>query len=349
MPRNRGKRETLAPGIYRDDRGISIVATVGGQQEERRYPLDTPLEELQRHRRTLAAAMRKTRRAATPGTLAGDADAYLRAVRSMPSYATRATYVDHWVTALGDVKRRALTPVQIRQQLQAWATGPQPRYGTPYAPETLRHLLKVLRHWYTVLDGKGARNPARDVPLPAAPKPEPRAIPPLAVAHILRQFRARSQTRARLAVIATTAMTHAELKRLQPAHIQWEAGVVIALARRKGAGAEARSIPMTRHARLALRAFARVKAWGDFSNSSMHARFRAACEAAGYGETDWRPYDLRHTMLTEVARLTRDDRAVQEWAGHTSAAMVRRYTLGSVSTRLAQAAGAFAKPKTPKP
>lgn len=291
-------------------------------------------------RRTAATAAPEAR----PGTLPADAPAYLKAVRAMPSYETRATHVGHWVAALGDLDRSAITPVQIRTQLQTWATTDQARYGRPYAPETLRHLLKVLRHLYSVLDGKGAANPAREVPMPPAPDPEPRAIPAVAVVRILRQFMPGSKTRARLAVIATTAMSHAEVKRLQPAHVRWDEGVVIALARRKGKGAAARTIPMTARSRRALTEFARVKAWGAFSNSAMHSRFRVACERAGYGETGWRPYDLRHTLLTYLAQVTRDDRAVQEWGGHTSAKMVQRYTLGSVSTRLEHAGKMLDRP-----
>ena len=186
--------------------------------------------------------------------------------------------------------------------------------------------------------------------MPPAPAPEPRAMPPLAIAQILRQFRTRSKTRARLAVIATTAMAHAEVKRLQPEHIHWDAGVVVALARRKGKGAAARTIPITSHARLALQAFERSQAWGDFlCGLDAHARFRDACDRAGYGDTDWRPYDLRHTMLTAVAQQSRDERAVQEWAGHTSMSTTARYTLASLSPRLAAAAATFGQgPRAPR-
>lgn len=339
-PRQRSPRERLATGIYRDTTGISVVVVLDGQPHERRHPLGTPLRTLQAARKKLHATLLRIRgTVAAPGTLAGDAPAYLAAVASMPSYRTRALYVRRWVEVFGLQRRDTLTPLQIRTQLQAWAVTPRPprREGgpprPPLKPETLRHLLKVLRHLYTVLDGRGAPNPARDVPMPPAPAPELRAIPPLAIAHILRQFRTGSKTRARLAVLATTGMGPSEIMRLEPGHIRLADGVVMAMARRKGQGAAARAIPLTTHARLALRAFVRAKAWGRFSPPAMHHGFRRACERAGYGATDWRPYDLRHTFAAYVAAAG-DQYAVQAVLGHTTIATTTRYTLGSVDARV---------------
>jgi integrase len=358
MPRHRGARTRIAPGIYRDTGGVSVIAIVGDQRAERRYPADTPLAQLQQHREALQAALRRSRRrvsTAPPGTLAADAAAYLEAVRAMPSYRTRALYVDRWVAALGPVRRDQLTPAQIRTQLQVWATTRRPPLRPtlpdrpPLAPETLRHLLKVLRHWYTVLDGRGARNPAREVPMPPAPQAQPRYIPPLAIAAILRQFTPRSKTRARLAVMASTAMAPAEIMRLRPEDVRWDVGLVVVSGRRKGAGTAPRALPLTRHSRPALRALARVDAWGRFSASSLHTRFRAACEAAGYGATDWRPYDLRHSLLSYLAVTSRDERAVQAWAGHTSLATTARYTLTSVDARVLAAADTFARKRGGQP
>lgn len=49
MPRNRGARTRLAPGIYQDDKGISVVGIAGGlPHREVRFPTGTPLDELQR-------------------------------------------------------------------------------------------------------------------------------------------------------------------------------------------------------------------------------------------------------------------------------------------------------------
>jgi integrase len=346
------KRETRAPGIYRDATGHEVQVCVGGVRQARRFPRTLALADLKAERERMRVALRTAqaraaRAAPASGTLAADAPVYLAAVAGMPSIAERTAHIDHWVEHLGDVPRDALTAVQIRTVLQHWLTAPRVGRGgralPPYAVETVRHHLKALRHLYTTLDGRGARNPARDVPMPKAPPLAPRRLPIPAVLAILRQFAETSKTRARLEVIVTTGMSHGEVKRLRPEHVQLEAGVVVALGRRKGQGTAARAIPLTRFSRRAFRRFARLEAWGWFSNSSMHSRFRDACERAGYGATDWRPYDLRHTFASEVAQASGDERAVMALLGQTSTATTRRYTLGSVDPRVQAAIASLAR------
>lgn len=343
MPKNRSKRARVAVGIYRDSHGFEVQVCVGGERQSRRFPRGTNVDTLRGERDAMRVSLRSARtragwREMAPGTLAADAPRYLQAVRAMPSFTTRRDYINKWVGELGDIYRDRLEPWQIRSAIQKWSTENQPRYGKPYKPETLRHLLKALRHLYIVLDGKEAPNPARQVPLPAVERPAPRSIPALRIAAVLRQFKPRSKTRARLAVIASTGMAHAEVKRLRPEHVRWADGFVIAMGRRKGGGAAPRAVPLTPHSRLALKAMARLDAWGTFSNSSMHSRFREACAKAGFGDLAWTPYDLRHSLATQIAQLTGDERAVQTWLGHTSMSTTARYTLGSIDARLARAA-----------
>lgn len=323
MPRDRGRRYRLATGIYRDKSGIAVIVSVAGKRHEQRFPHDTDLTTLLVWRKA-----RLTTPLVADGTLKADAPRYLAAVSAMPSYAARAWQIGQWVRALGRHKRREITPLMIRTQMQA--------FSAQYAPQTCRHLLNALRQLYTVLDGKGAANPARDVPPPPVPQPEARAIPVLQVAKVLHALRPTSKTRARLAVIATTGMAHCEVARLKPEHVDWQAGTITILGRHKGAGQRPRTIPMTRHSRLALRAFIRANAWGAFSTASMRSRFLDACQRAGADGQRWRPYDLRHTLATALA-LGGDERAVQAWLGHTTLATSSRYTLGSISPRLTSA------------
>lgn len=357
MPRHRGARERLATGVYRDARGVSVVAHVNGRQVEERHPHGTPLATLRARREALRVDARRAAakaEAARPqaGTLAADAPAYLATCRAMPSFEARARHVALWVEALGAVRRDAITPAMVAAQLQAWR-------ADGYAEQTCNLLRTALIQLYAVLDGAEARNPARAVPKYRIRYDDPRALPALVVARILRQFRPSSKTRARLAVIATTGLAHAELKRLQPRDVELAPrltrdgdtfGVVIARARRKGSGAAARAVPLTRHAWRALRVFVRVQAFGDFSHHSMRSRFRDACARAGYvlkgpdapHGLDWRPYDLRHTFATAVAQASGDERAVAEILGHApGSAMTRRYTLGSIAPRVAAAVAAL--------
>jgi integrase len=342
MPRNRGERHRVATGIYRDASGYAVVVTAGGERQERRFPHTLTIEQLIAKRvrlREEIAAEVEQRGARTPqrGSLAADAPGYLAAVRSMPSFDSRERHIGLWVDALGLHQRDAITPAMVSTQLHLWRKR--------YAAQTCNHLRTALGHLYSLLDGKGARNPARDVPKFPVEQEIARNLPPLDVARILRQFRPGSKTRARLAVIATTGLSHAEVKRMQPQDVDLRRRVLVARARRKGAGSSPRTIPLTRHAVRALRLFARLDAWGPFSNSSMHSRFRDACANAGFllrskrhpRGVDWRPYDLRHTFAAEVARASGDERAVQELLGHTSRTTTRRYTLGSVDARVSKA------------
>lgn len=334
MPRNRGTRTRVATGVYRDAQGHALVAMVGGVQRERRAPRDWSLRRLIDARDAFRAelraeASRAAARRPTAGTLAADAPRYLASVRQMPSYRARFWQIEKWVDALGDRHRDDITTAMVATQLHTWL-------ADGYAPQTCNHLRTALLQLYRRLDGPDARNPARAVPKLPVEAPVARALPVLAVARILHALRPRTATRARLAVMATTGLSQAELVRVQADDIDWRGGTLLARARRKGAGSHPRLIPLTRHARLALRWFVAAEAFGPFSTAAMRSRFRDACERAGYGETDWRPYDLRHTFATLVAAAG-DERAVQAVLGHTTTATTRRYTLGSVDARVQRA------------
>lgn len=334
MPRNRGARERVATGIYRDAVGFSIVATVAGTQHERRVAAGTSLSKLLEAREDLRSELRRRAKRAglnapAAGTLAKAAPTYLASVRQMPSYRTRRWHIELWVETLGKMHRDDITPAMVSAQLHAWL-------GEGRSPQTCNHLRTALVQLYVRLDGKEARNPARAVPKFRTEAPIARAIPVLDLARVLHHVRQGSKTRARLAVIATTGLAHAELMRLTRADIDLVGGSLLARARRKGAGSQPRRIPLTHHARLALQLFMRRDAWGVFSTASMRSRFRDACEQAGFGHTDWRPYDLRHTFATQVAAAG-DERAVQAVLGHTTTTTTRRYTLGSVDDRVARA------------
>jgi integrase/recombinase XerC len=337
MPRTRGPRTRLERGIYQDSRGYELQVMVAGQRRSQRLPLGTSRAQL---RATLAALVTDLRRQAPTtaavgrATLAADAPRYLAAVRAMPSYSDRRRDIEAWVAVVGDRPRHGLSSADIATQLHRWRQA-----GA--AAQTCNHRRTALSQLYAVLDGRDAPNPARAVPKFPTPAPLPRALPVGAVRAILRQLRKDGKTRARLAVIASTGVSHAELGRLRPADVQLEAGVLLVGSRRKGKGSAPRLIPLTRRAKAALRLFVRLQCWGRFSRSSLHKAFRRACVAAGYGDTDWRPYDLRHTFGTEVVLATGDERAAQVLLGHASLSTTSRYTLGAAQARAAAAIAAM--------
>ena len=333
MPRDRGARVRVDVGIYRDATGHEVQVMVDGRRKAERFALSCTKGQLRAERERMRVELRASAphtRRAVAGTLAADASRYLQAVRSMPSYQDRARDIETWIGVFGDKPRDTIQPVDVATQLHAWRHAGK-------AAQTCNHLRTALSQLYARLDGPDARNPARAVRKFPTEAPLPRAIPQRAVTAILRHMRKDGKTRARLAVIASTGMGHAELRRLQPADVQLKAGHVVARARRKGAGSAPRVIPLTRRARAALRLFVRLDAFGSVGRSSMHKAFRRACRAAGYGDMDWRPYDLRHTFGTAVVLASGDEKAAQILLGHASASTTGRYTLGAAQVR-AQAA-----------
>jgi integrase len=293
-----------------------------------RFPPETPLRTLLEARDTLRAELRRrrndrARQAPTAGSFAADAERYLAAVASLPSIRDRRWMLGLWVAQFGSRHRRDLTSADIRTALASWPT---------YSPRTLRHLRATLMHLWTVLDGKAAPNPVRDVPAPRLPDDLSRDLPPAAVRAILDQIAPTSKARAVLELMYATGMTPTEISRLEPTHVLPDA--LVALGRRKGAGTRPRALPLTPDARAARALFVAAEAWGGVTLKTANAAWRRAKEKAGYGDRDWKAYDLRHTYLTAMAA-GGDDRVVQHLAGHSSERMTRRYTLGSVPARVA--------------
>jgi len=370
MPRNRGARERVATGVFRDAHGFSIIAKVGGDQEERRHPHGTSLDKLRTLRAALVTEMSRRHGRAVPakGTLAAAAREYLPAVKAMPSYKSRRRQIELWVEVFGRRPLSKLTHVEIAQQLQRWLSEPRDaddEKSAPYSVQYVLHLHTALSHLFTTLY-PDAPNPLERVARPSPPEAEPRAIPVFAFVTILKAYPLRSKTKARQAVMAATGLGHTELMRVKPTDVHLEPrldrsrpfqGIVTARARRKGKGSAPRTIPLTPHAWRAWRLFVRVNAFGTFSTSNMRRDFRLAAAAAGFvlrdaahpDGLDWRPYDSRHTFGTELGRHGKDERAVQEILGHADIRTTRRYTQGSVSPRVAAAIGALGASRRGQP
>ena len=358
---------TVAPGITRDVHGYRIDVCVHGARTVKRYPPTWTVPELVKERDAIKVDARRHGKTAaqTGGTLRADADRYLAAVGAMTALRTRKNEIENWIRAFGpDRRRQAITTEEIRVQLARWGTETRPmldsrgrqltRQGKPavfkpMAPGTLWHQLKALRHLWDILDGKTAANPCRAITrgqLPAGEAAVARELPTLTIATILHALRPRTKTRARLALIATTGMTQGEMMKLTEEDIDWtprvgaELGQLTIQGRKKGGGTRPRTIPITAHSRLALRAFVALEAWGPFSTDAMRSRFLDACARAGFTRAKvkhWRPYDLRHSIATKVVRESGDQRAAQALLGHTTATTTDRYTLGASDDRVSRA------------
>lgn len=272
----------------------------------------------------LATEMRhRTTDATTTGRFADDARAYLRAVQAMPTVKERQQHIDQWIVVFGNTPRASITADRIRAQLHTWKAEGK-------AASTVNHRRTALMHLFTVLDGKSAANPVKDVPKFQEPSPLPLAPSSATVAKILKQLR--GQTKARAMVIAYTGIPHAQLALIRPEHVDLEAGTVMVHGRKKGAGTAASLRRLTGKGIQAFRQMEKSKAWGPFDRFNFRKQIVAACTAAKVPVI--RPYDLRHHFASELYRRSGDIRAVQLLMGHSTERLTHRYTLGASDPRI---------------
>lgn len=152
----------LDRGIYQTPYGYRVIIRIGDRLERKRFPPTYTLERLQQWRDD-HIRLRRPKKAAR-GTFAADVQQYLHAVAHMPTFTDRKRQIEAWLVDR-DPKfaRWRLTPAMIRTQLAAWK-------AEGLANNTVNHRRTALSHLYTVLDGKGAYNPVREVPpLPLPP------------------------------------------------------------------------------------------------------------------------------------------------------------------------------------
>lgn len=282
MPR-RGSRRRLAPNIFEDDAGIAVTVSVGGRQRERRFPLGTPLRELEDARLELLGQQRATRPTAA-GTLADDVVQYLRTIPDATKRRAQARLCAHWVARYGQCHRQALTPLVIRQQLAAWRQA-----GA--AASTCNHRLSALRAvWRAVADPDDPDYPGQVRKLPA-PAPEPRALSYDIIERILAALpdRGRAQkgqtrsavslTKLRLTLMAYTGLPPAQIARIDPrTDIDWTGPALRVRPRRKGRGRPEQWIRLIPQAVTALRGLVDAGALpGAYSNDSVTESWRRAC------------------------------------------------------------------------
>lgn len=288
--------------------------------------------------------------AADASTLRADVQTYLALRASMPTLRWRRDDLARWVDAYGAYARSDITPMMVRAQLEQWI-------ADGYAANTVNHRRSALANLYTVLDGRHARNPAREVPRYQEPQQPPAALPPAAIAAVLAVMR-ETPTKARLRLMAWTGWPHAQIRALEPSHIRWDEAVYVT-ARRKGGGVAGRWLPLLPDGWAALRAFKRIGAWGPFSTSSLRTSLRAAAQRVQRDRTippairaalaDVTPYDLRHSFLTLVGLHSRDERAVAALGMHADTRTTRRYTEASVDPRVAAAMAKVAEQVAERP
>jgi len=358
-------------GVYRHGAGWRAVVSQGRGRtpRTRQFPLNTPMATMQSWREDERARLRLTRKArASMGTFEGDARAYLRAVQALTTHKTRVTDIERWIAIFGTRRRDTITSAEIRGWRDTWMKQPRAKDKPPYAASTINHWLRALSNLWTVLDGRRAPNPVRDVPEVTEPDPLPRALSYDTIDAILSRVTNRgrpvkghstkgtqSQTLARLRVVMFTGLTYAQLKLLTPADVDFAHGTVLVRSRAKGAGSKPQRLPLDPRAVDAFKVFDALRCWGHFSPPSIRKTFLVAAAKArkdGYAVPhDVRPYDLRHSWGTAIVAATGSLEAAKDLLSHRSTRTTRRYALAAADDLLrAQVAAVtqhFRKPVEP--
>lgn len=297
--------------------GFRAWAYGAGRKKFKRFKPGTKPKTIQNWIRDTEVALRKTLTDdPAPGSLAEDVNRYLLQVRAMPTYAQRQRHLEQWRDALGaDRARRDITAGDMRAVLHGWRL--------THSAATCNKRRTALMHLWSILDGKGASNPVRDVPKFRAADPLPRGRDPHIIdAHL--RARVRSRSRAVCRVLLWTGMRPVELARATPDDLDLEAKTVIA---RTAKGGRTRTIPLTAQAVSAWKEFIRDVGWdGDIPQAAPLNRWLKHITGLPI-----RVYDLRHSYGTALARAgTRLD-VIAALMGHSTLELARRYVLAAVS------------------
>lgn len=354
----------LPRGIRRTKSGYEANVGVKGETKWKTYPADTPVPIIvawRQEQKNKAKPKEETTFPSDTATLGKAIATYLPAKAAMPSYKDRVREINDWIAVFGaNCPRTDITRVRLQAQRDAWVLAGK-------SASWINNRLNALSNLYTVLDGRRAPNPAREVPQVDRPDPEPRGLPYPLIRRILAALPERSRrrkgesykdnpgaslTRARLAVIAYTGLAHVQVKRLEPHDINWSARWVFVRSRKKGSAGrpKGRVKPLTPEGLAALKRFAALNAWGDFSNSSVWKSFQRACKALAADETirrRWqrhgidltrvRPYDLRHSYASAVLAGTGNLAETQQLMAHADVRTTMRYVGAAVPQHLQSA------------
>jgi integrase len=338
--------KTLGPGIQKDRRGFRVfvkVATgVPGRMRLRtkRFPKTATLTEMRQWREDRRTEARALRQVPQRGTLAEDIDRYLELVAAMPTIEWRRRDLYAWREVFGDLPRSKVTTDMVRAQLQRWRTrGPVAQYvprqktfrllTKPLSASACNHRRTALLHLWTVLDGRGAVNPVREVPAfqepPAAPRAHDLDFLEAAIARIQNP---KDQARARV-LLWTGIRGTSELGKMKPEHVQLDdTGGECHVPTGKG-GRRYRFVPLNDRGVAAWRSFIDANAWGSYDKNLLRKSFQRACRAESRARKlpleAVRVYDLRHSVATAYLRAGADLADVQDMLGHTTPRMTRRY------------------------
>lgn len=321
-------------GIRRRHNSWEVNVRVNGHLYTETFPLTTPVQEMKDWRDDQVEKFGGER--TTAGSFGADINTYLGRVSAMPSYKQRAAHLELWAKELGrDRPRRTITAEEIDIVLQGWLE--------TLAPGTVRKRRTALQSFFAKMNGKKSRlvNPVKGSDNPKEPKPEARGLDYLvlerAIAAMPDQRATKkglpsrvSLSKIRARVIAYTGIPPGLLKKVCATDLQLTAATVRIVPRSKGGGVEARTLPLIPEALEAFKAFHAANAYGPFATESLNRSFKRGCKNAGVDPATVRLYDLRHSFLSQLYRVTRDLATVGRLGLHCEGSpMTARYAKGA--------------------
>jgi integrase len=321
-------------GVRRHGKGWQSFCRVNGDYRSESWPLDTPISEMTGWLKAQKGDGAK--RKPSHKSFSKDAQTYLNHVTALPTYSQRVAHINLWVEAFAGRRRSLITSADIRGQRDRWLL-------SGLAPHTVNLRLRALSNLWTVLDGRRAPNPVREVPEATEPEPEPRSLPYWLAERIVDAFPTRAVLeRAQAQLMITTGLAPVELSRLSPRH--WQGATLFVQGRRKGAGGAARVIPLTAAATAALSAFRTARGWERLPSKQFYRLFRKACQLVADDPLVLEPalrdrlrtvaaYDLRHSYATALYRASGDAHAAANILGHRSKDTTARYIVSAMHER----------------
>lgn len=301
--------------------GWQAYTQIHGKTRSKSFHRDTPTETM----RAWVKAQRDRHATVkdTAGSFGAEIQDYLPRVTALVSYKQRAAHLELWAKALGrDRPRQSIKTTEIDQVIQRWLL-------SGLSDRTVRKRRMSLLSMWNMLDGKEGPNPVRASQCPREPKDEARGLDYPTIARLLDSL-APSPTKTRMRVMAWTGLPPGMIGKIQPGDIDFRTKTLRVRPRRKGAGVEARTLPLLPQAVDALTQFDRERIYGPFPHNTLNALFHRACLKQDPPLVGYRVYDLRHSFGTMLYTVTKDLATVSRFLMHASVSMSQRYAMGAM-------------------
>jgi integrase len=310
------RKRRLPPGCRFKNSKIQTFVKIHGKVHTATFAIDTDDDVLTQWHKDEVAQYGDAGTVA--GTFADDIEKYLRRVAAMASIKTRRLHLYAWRDYLGgDRSRHSIRSEDIeagiQERLQVASRG------------TVRGERYALQAFFRTMDPKRL-NPVKGTKSIKPPKASPRGRDMLLIERAIAAMGDKanrgnngSKSKARAEVIAQTGIPPVMLMKVLPGHL-WPsptAATTIRLQpRSKGEGVEARDVELTARGSAAFARFHAANAYGKFNRGALNNAFKRGAARVGIAPETIRVYDLRHTFLSHLYRVSRDRDTVARFALH---------------------------------